>query len=440
VTIVTALGLAIAMISAIVGWFWSSPPKLEPLTGTLNIAVTPFRVTEGSNGEGEVTDVSTSLARGFSETLLRHFSDHTGYDVAVGVRDLQVTAGSPSDDIDLAARKVLAHIVIFGSLRTEPRRTVLEPSIYIRSSALPYAVEMAGLNSLGPPVRAVGDLNDGDPRLLEKIRSELTERAAGAGHLAKAILLLGDDHYAAAMGQLMAVSTPSSSQQGPLRELFVATTRLKMGELDAAGASYEKILLREPTYSRALLGLAEVEFQRAVQARECNSGRGVHRARAHALLDRTAAAPAAPGAYITEKVVVSRVRLAICTGAAGSLRQLDDVVSRLQQDPDGAAVLAEALMARGVALTQRQDSNSVAAAVRDFEAVTALPISRQSHGLAQWQLGLAHRRLGAVEDAKQALEGALEDFTSLAAVAGPPLADRLQEPIQDITSDLKTLS
>jgi tetratricopeptide (TPR) repeat protein len=443
VTIITAVCFVIGAATAVIKWTSSdSSPKLEPMSGTLNVAVTPFRLTRTSNDVGRVTSVSRTLAQGFASALDRDMTPKSGYDVQVGLRDLGVTRASRAEDVEKKARSVLAHIVIFGTARTEGDRTIVEAFAYLRSSALPQSTEIAGLNRLGEPIAVDGLLSDGDPQLLQTIRGELTDRAAGTAHFVQALLMLADDQYSNALAQLKAVAEGPSGQLGELRDQFVATTYLKMRQLDQAERVYLRIVGGSESYARAWLGLAEVELQRAIQENECDGGSvESHLTAARVRLDRAAGSTQPAGAFIREKVAIARVRLGICARRIDdSLRtELNDTVDELRQQGGGSAMLAVALMARGVAREQSPDPADVVPATEDFRSVLALPGSRLSHGLAELELGVAYRRQRAVAYARHAFSAALALFTAQAAVGERTLTAYFQRLIAEVRKQLADL-
>lgn len=266
---VAVLGL-LGTLTGLYAFIESRQPKPpRALAGDLNLAVAPFaaRGSHGDSRQGEA--LADVVGRTLRDQLDRRSrSTEILFDLAPPP-PLEPIEGATAEQraaaAERAARRINAHVVVFGTVAATRDRTVVAPSFYISRRALSNAEELVGDHQLGAAIEMTGSLPD-SVTVRVRTRKLLAERARTLSDFVVGLSHFDQREYGEASRWFRQAARTSVAEGGGARELFylfLGHAAGRAGDLDGAQRFYERSLAAQPGYVRARFGLAEVQFQRA---------------------------------------------------------------------------------------------------------------------------------------------------------------------------------
>jgi tetratricopeptide (TPR) repeat protein len=248
------------------------PPDPPPLAGNLNLAVAPFTAAGGDTeadgereGERLAKQVRKTLGDGLGRRKLR---SRLIFEIAPPPPVEPVRGETPDERADAAARsarRVGAHVLVYGTVRLDQFGTVVAPSFYISGGALTGAEEFVGSHRLGAPLEITGSVAD-NPVASDEARRLLAARTRMLSDFVVGLSYFERREYATASRWFREAERTAGSAGGGAHEviyLFLGHAAGRMGRLERAERFYARALEAEPGYTRARFGMAEVRYQRA---------------------------------------------------------------------------------------------------------------------------------------------------------------------------------
>ncbi len=334
---VTLTGLVAAVIT-IVAWRTKHSPRPIPLGGNLAVIVLPFGAPGGEQ------PATTALAHTVATTLRAQL----GQVDPLVLPDVRWDPATPAASMPAQgrfaaalARSDQADAVMFGQV-SGGELAAIAPYVYVSPRRLRQASEMAGVYSLGSPIRLpvrIGESTAADG----EAREQLSARAVGLTEFVDAIGYYAVGRYAQAATHLRAAAASPSwttPQARAMIDLFLGNATGKLASTPAALALaddyYRAALAHNPTLERARFGLAEVGFQ---QAHGDCTARTVKRwkmaaalASYRAVLAARSPSPAStPGVELRTKARFGIARVYLCLSQAGLTAQWPQAERELRE-------------------------------------------------------------------------------------------------------------
>lgn len=255
-------------------WFkerYFDPPTR--MTGEFNVAVAEFGVI-AEDGDVVAADAGFDLANNFTKDLSSQLSELGGPSIPVvfairGPTDVGRIQGSTQNDRALyvaeLAEAINADVVIYGNIRSGITSN-FQPEFYIRADRFVEGSELAAQHGLGTPIQVEGDLTR--PGFAAILREELQVRVEAMAEFVVGLAWYVRTDYEEAMTHFANAASDSSgwpAEDGKeVAYLFLGNVQGILGDLKGAETSYNNALdLTGNGYWRALLGLAEIKFQRS---------------------------------------------------------------------------------------------------------------------------------------------------------------------------------
>lgn len=352
----------VAFLAMFLGYerFLATSP-VEPLSGDINVAVTEFGVRQPA-GAVVTTAEMGSFARSVKDDIETQFetleqrlaeSDtdpNLTFDLIgpteAGTLDQPDAAGRLRQAKDLAKGRDI-HVVLYAVY--DERTQLLNPEFFITADRLTVSDgELSGRFELGAPIPISGSLKQ--PITRDRTRRQLSPRV---GHFPEIVLGLnyfGAGEYESARDVFTRLTGTVQPDDGlHLIHLFLANSYIRLDELDEAERWYQSALDLRPGYSRALIGLASVEFARANNGCEDRVNEDGVRRSVALFEDADVAAVRPVGAAVDSKIAFGKGRALQCLNQAGITSQWGDasalffaVVDHDPNDPPDETLLAEA--------------------------------------------------------------------------------------------------
>jgi tetratricopeptide (TPR) repeat protein len=297
------------------------PPDPPPLAGNLNLAVAPF-VAAGEDAEREGERLAKQVRGTLGDQLGRRARHRRLiFEIAPPPPVEPVRGRTPGERAAAAARsarRVGAHVLVYGTVRLDRFRTVVAPSFYISGGALGNAEELVGSHRLGAPLEIAGSVAD-NPVASDEARRLLAARTRMLSDFVVGLGYFERGEYAAASRWFREAERNAGPAGGGAHEviyLFLGHAAGRMGRLERAEHFYARALEAEPGYARARFGMAEVRYQRAHGGcdREHADERGL---RAAGRGFKTVERQHGPyGALLKARARFARARVLVCLGQA----------------------------------------------------------------------------------------------------------------------------
>lgn len=365
---------AVGLASSLVG-LWQfvdqqrpSPPSLEVMSGEFNVVIADL--TERSEEENSVSVQSRSFSSALGDDLVDGFSQGSPRQLQVEV--LRVGADFLIDSADsneragqarTLAELVNADMVIYGSISFDgtlpDRRTEIVPEFYLTPRAVPDALELVGAYRFGV-VRSPFDVSQ-RPEERPDIFIQLDELTRQLIQFSSGLMQFRGGQYSGALQTFQSLGEDGDwpTDAGPeIVPLFVGNMQGILGDLDLAEEAYTHSLDFRPRYGRALVGLAEVRFQRA-RGQSCVSGANreglIEAARGFEALSATANYDAPVEAQIEAKALLGVARVDLCMAAVErddldrAVGSLERVIEAYRSDDSLRGLAAEAYANLGFA-------------------------------------------------------------------------------------------
>lgn len=332
---------AFLALVVVLGWltFRNTTPEVPTvddslMVGDLNIAVAEFTTLDESGGVVVDPDftLDVDIARELAGQMESLGDSQFSYDIrapeATGMirgRDEQERAASAA----ALATQIDADIVIYGFReRSSPQE--ITPEFYVSTRGLGDALELAGPYPMGARISDSSRLDTASRRAL---RLEMLRRTRSMADFVAGVVSLKLDQADEARTWFESAVEGVSQWENPTNSevfhLYVGSANLRLGDIDAAEAAYQDALGLQPGYARAMIGLAEVEFQRS--RGQCFAGTTDDAALEDALrlYDEAAEQSAPPQAQIEFKAALGRGRVMACRSQAGDALEWDTASEEL---------------------------------------------------------------------------------------------------------------
>lgn len=243
------------------------------------------RVRQTRDGRELANHLYTRLEASFNELDLPIPSELRGPQDACAVvgRDRDARAAAA----EALAQEIDADLVIYGAILQSANGALYQPEFYVRYNSFDEASDLVGPHELGRPLRVSVPINAQDLKAVAEHPVNVRARALSLITLGLAAVAV-DDHATALAFFTEAEQMPAWSA-GAGKELVYllmgnAASNLAATTLDAAYVNqaldyYEEALALEPTFARALVGLAGATYQQALGNLQTRRGSDV-------LLDR----------------------------------------------------------------------------------------------------------------------------------------------------------
>jgi tetratricopeptide (TPR) repeat protein len=254
--------------------------RTTPLTGAFNVAVLGFAAepADDQNAVTEATNSANELVRFLTDGLAQAGSSGSEIpDIDVGLF-APAAAGSPeASDMQSMADRWNADVVVTATLQSiQPNGGTFVPTFAVRAETTSRQLQLAGSYGLG--AASTFTVGFEQPAVRQQLRTTLERRACVLVHL-----VLGLSNYRARIDDVAksnfeqaingcgaADSVSSGSEGQEIADLYLGSLALLANDLPTADAWYDRALVADPRYARALFGKAEVAFQQA-RATTCDA-------------------------------------------------------------------------------------------------------------------------------------------------------------------------
>jgi tetratricopeptide (TPR) repeat protein len=241
-----------------VAWDWlQGPDQMNELA--FNVAVAEFAAADGASAS-TANDLSVRLFEQLEGALVElQFTDVWGPEQAGRVDG--TTAEERAENAEDLADRINADVVVFGVLQGELGNGEFLPEFFINDRQLSGASELTGPYTLGD-----GDPFDSSLDAVDELQAQLAGRANGLAQFVIGLSAYSRNAYDRALPRLeqaLSVSGWSDEDGKEVLWLFLGNTHGRLLDYDSAGDAFEEALRIEPDYARALIGRADITFQRS---------------------------------------------------------------------------------------------------------------------------------------------------------------------------------
>jgi hypothetical protein len=448
-------GLVLVVAVLMLGLWWLQPgvDRIVKLEGDLTVAILPF-ATAGDDGQETTRGFLEDLSRGIESQVVERAEQSLGSSsFVVGVRrmdyPLDLGAPRPALEAEVAelARKSNASFLLTGVVDFRQSTTAIQPMLYVSSTRVPDAPELAGWYD-----GAESTVVRGDPRMSVAVRGPMYE---GLGVAMATLLRFGVALELITLGQqdqavrdLESIEHDGDFRIVPreLAALFVGNavgrtvcggdSACRSSALDRAEAAYQRSIAAAGSgdSARGRVGLAEVALQRG-QGGDCSPNQ-VHDADlqvAESTYRGVVDDPVAP-LLAQAKARLGLVRVGACRAVAGTgdgagVRELTDgLVQQYRAGEESVAHLAaEARSFDAItAWVQQRPHDAVTALEEAIELAVSSPPARRA-----WWLSLLAEYSGSqpvcdTERARQAVAKAIDTYNEIIPTASGAEHDDLE--------------
>lgn len=265
-SVFTILGTAIVSTA-------DSNTPVETMNGDYRVVVSHFVLQENTARATIEKDLALSSFERIQKSLLETQSDL--FIKVWGPDDLETRKIEPvtgrSVEERAASAQALANLidadlVVYGFIQSNGTTLTVTPEFYIRIRNSYEAQELIGPYMMGDPI-AMRDYEDLASRL--EISSELSDRVLALSQMIKGLAFYAIRQYPQAQEQFSqaeAIESWEPSEGKEILYLFLGNSviREEEADLDTAQSYFQKALEIRPDYSRAMIGLANVKYRKAL--------------------------------------------------------------------------------------------------------------------------------------------------------------------------------
>jgi tetratricopeptide (TPR) repeat protein len=353
-----ALMLFSILVFFVANWYSGNAPvkiPLEPMTGDYRVVVSNFVIDGPGLKQRTADEVALNIFSRVQSNLNKLETD-----LAVTVwgpdqlkaHQISLLSGKDMDarttDTERLAEAIDADVVIYGVVKQLDDGFQVQPQLFVRSRDFYLAEEIVGQYDLGSPL-VLHDLASVHDRTL--LNDQLGGRTEALSNLILGLAYYSvdrDEYYQAALKQFQHAEGiegwgPDQGQQVLYLMEGNAILRQKNPDLPAAEAYFRKSLEVKPDYSRAMLGLANVFYRRALlpmvasnQPKDVDVGL---LNQATDLLQQANASPNQPPlANVPSKFHFEMGQIEFVLAYGGYQASYDNAISEFQKVIDGYAV------------------------------------------------------------------------------------------------------
>lgn len=266
--IVLALGfIVLAVIPTLITYSSLLPKPTQPMEGELNIVVVGF-----TPGSGVRARDASAIATAFYSRLngdVAEISDGTELDIEVrGPNEVNALRGTTEEELATSAaalaEQINAHIVIYGLVTDTSSGVSVEPRFFVKLPNSYEAGQMTGDDGLGAPI----EVDNTSLSTQIGVNNALSNRTEVMALLTKGLALFYSHQYEDALSAFEQANDddrwPSDRRQREVLFVMQGNAAVRALLIDDAEAAYRAALEIEPEYSRAMIGLADVYYLRAL--------------------------------------------------------------------------------------------------------------------------------------------------------------------------------
>ncbi len=250
----------------LIGKIW--PRQIQPMSGDINVLYIPFA--SDHTVAKELVTVSESYGDELQQRLPRALDELTGGDIGYNVQvraleslDLDPDSSS-AEGVELYQRIMHDHksdIIVSGRLADTGKSIVSQSEVFISENALEGAAELGGVHYLDLSSSPVDSTQSAEGR--RRIRAQFVGQIESYARFIAAISLYVYGDNAAALSGLERVRDEwSSPRQRKVVDVFLGNVWGRLKDDVKAQSYYADAIALEPSYARARLGLAEIDYQR----------------------------------------------------------------------------------------------------------------------------------------------------------------------------------
>lgn len=395
------------------------PRQIRQMSGDINVLYVPF-TSDRTVPTELVKVVAESYGGELQQRLPRALDELNGgdsdYNVQVRVLD-RLDIGpdsSTAERVEMYERIMHDHdsdIVVSGHLADTGESVVSQSEVFISESTLGGAAELGGVHYLDLSSTPVEPERSAEGR--RRSRAQFADQIeAYARFIAAISLYVYGDNVAALSGLERVRNEWSSPQRRKVVDVFLGNAWGRLNDDVKAQSYYSEAIKLDPSYARARLGLAEIDYQRG-KGEGCRHGSVVHEIIEANALQYDAIFQAVSGESsdtqdILERAAFGRGRANLCLSLAmldaDRLASAQDDFSFVIDRFDGGKnrlrpLAAESHANRGLSLLPQGTGNSRSIeqymdAAEDYRAAIFLARDDARKGVFYGMLGFIESQVG----------------------------------------------
>lgn len=275
---IVAIGLALVGMLGYFLYYSLQEKRPQTMTGEFNVAIAEFDVVD-QNGEVSKSDDGKALAEFLFQRLDVNFAEldkkTVRYEIWSPAYTGRVEGKTPEERARAAedlARRIGAHIVIYGVISQGDSYPQFGPEFYVSYKNFEEAQEITGQHELGKPLLISLPF---DKTQFQAVQNPaLAARVKALGLITIGLAYYSIDKYENALDYFKRAETiegwvPSAGKEIVYLLLGNSNIRLasrdkKIGYLSSAHDAYATALMIDPAYARAKLGLGSVIYLQAL--------------------------------------------------------------------------------------------------------------------------------------------------------------------------------
>jgi tetratricopeptide (TPR) repeat protein len=266
-------GLVSTFSFTAVGLIQLLSPNKEPMTGDFRVVISDFSLNSSQVSKDDQKEISSTTFQRISDALDEMAPDllitRWGPDELKARRLPRIEGSDPATRAAAAeqlAEMIDADLIVYGSLEYDGSSIVVKPEFYVGVRNFYEAVEMIGQYDLGEPVK-VRSLSDVADRV--NLNKQLSSRTEALSRMILGLAYYALRDYPNTLSQLQAAEPIKDWKAGQGQHVLYlmeanAVIRQENPDLDQAEAYFRKSLEIQPDYARAMVGLANVDYRRAL--------------------------------------------------------------------------------------------------------------------------------------------------------------------------------
>ena len=253
------------------------------MSGDFRIAIAEFTVEDSIVPKSFGMD----LAEGMYQRLQQETDKFTTVSVTIwGPKQVRkageitgTTLTEKAISVEQIAQDIGANILVYGDIEAVSSRWIVQPRFYISEEGFYEAQEIIGQHNVGKPIELLGQDNTASRF---EFSDELTRRIQLLSQLTIGIIYFSIQEYEQSLRVLLQAEEIDGLNKNDglqVLHLLIGNAAGKRNEiaggesryLDVAETNYQKALRLDSEYSRAYIGLASVQYNRALYSEKPNA-------------------------------------------------------------------------------------------------------------------------------------------------------------------------